>query len=257
MKKKLKIWQVTGLLLGFLCVLYWLLLNITYGSVPFSIMFLLVGLCLFLFCLGTWYWQISIWNMLPRKLAIFLSGILFLCTAIFIGVEARILWYGHTSSSSYGDTIVVLGAGLLHGDQISASLKFRLDKALEIHKKTPDSMLVVSGGQGEDETVSEAFAMKRYLVANGINEEQILIEDRSSNTNENFQFSKAIMEENGISSLHISLITNGFHMHRASYLGSLYGFEIERFPAKGLWSLEICSYTREFFGTMRAYILQY
>lgn len=257
MKRKWKRWQLAGILLGSSCVLYWLFLEITYGNVPFSIMFLLGGMCLILLCVGTWYWRISLWKVFPRKISILLSCFLLLCTTLFVGVEIRILWDGTTSSSTYGDTILVLGAGLLHGDQISASLKFRLDTALEVHKKTPDSMIVVSGGQGKDETVSEAFAMKTYLVAHGIDEDQILIEDQSTNTNENFKYSKIVMEEHGIASRHITLVTNGFHMHRATYLGSLAGFEIERAPAKGLWTLEVCSYTREFFAMMRAYILQY
>lgn len=257
MRRAYKRWHIVGFLLGMLAILYWLLLKLMYGSVPFSIMFLLGGMCLCILCISAWYWNLSLWRLLPRKLSIFLSGCLLLCVTVFAGVEARILWDGHTSSSTYGDSILVLGAGLLHGNQISASLQYRLDKAVEIHKKTLEHMIIVSGGQGRDETISEAAAMKAYLISQGIEESLILMEDQSTNTHENFQYSKKVMEEHGITSLHITLITNGFHMHRASYLGKLAGFEIERAPAKGLWTLELCSYTREFFGTMRAYILHY
>lgn len=257
MKQKIKAWQIAGTLFGISCCLYWLFLQILYGGIPFSIMFLLMGTCLSLLSIGTWYWKISLWNLFPRWISISLSACILFCLMIFVGVEGRILWDGHSSSTANGDTILVLGAGLINGDQISASLQYRLDKAIEVHKKTPDTRIIVSGGQGNDETISEAAAMKSYLVANGINEELILMEDRSTNTHENFQFSKQVMKEKGITSRHITLITNGFHMHRASYLGSLAGFEIERAPAKGLLTLEICSYTREFFGVMRAYILHY
>ena len=73
------------------------------------------------------------------------------------------------------DYVVVLGAGLLGGDRVSKLLADRLDKGVEVYRKNlPDCAMICSGGQGPDETVSEAEAMKGYLVSKGIPEDHIL-----------------------------------------------------------------------------------
>ena len=257
MKKNWKLWQILSLSISMGSIGYWLSLTIAYGSISFSTMFLLGGIILGSFTLATWYFQINIKQVLPKWLYRTGMSILLICLSFFSIVEGIIIYQGHTSSSSYGDAIVVLGAGLLHGDKLSASLLYRLDKAVEVHKKTPSTPMIVSGGQGVDETISEAQAMKEYLVSQGIDENLIIMEDQSKNTSENLSFTKEILAKKGIITNKISLITNGFHMHRASFLAEHVGFEVERQPAKGLWSLELCFYVREFFGVVRAYLLKY
>lgn len=257
MKKNWKTWQMLAISISIAAILYWLLLTLAYGSVSFSIMFLLGGIVLGSFTLVTWHFQITMKDILPKWLYRTGLGLIVIGLSIFIGIESIILYQGNTSSNEYGDYIVVLGAGLLHGDELSASLLYRLEKAVEVHKKTPETPIIVSGGQGADETISEAQAMKTYLVSQGIPEDIILMEDKSTNTSENLRYSKEIMEAHGTSTNQISLITNGFHMHRASFLAKQEGLQVYRQPAKGLWSVEVCFYVREFFGVVRAYILKY
>ena len=54
--------------------------------------------------------------------------------------------------------------------------------------------MIVSGGQGSDEAISEAEAMRRYLVEQGIRNEEIIMEDKSTNTEENLVFSMKKMD---------------------------------------------------------------
>ncbi|MBN8047484.1 YdcF family protein [Paraclostridium bifermentans] len=116
------------------------------------------------------------------------------------------------------DYVIVLGSGLI-GDKVPPLLKSRLDKGIEIYSqqlsKGNHTKIVVSGGQGSDEIVPEAIAMKKYLVSQGIPELDILVEDKSTTTYENMKFSKNIM--NNISKNYSCIfVSNNYHVFRAS-----------------------------------------
>ena len=95
-----------------------------------------------------------------------------------------------------GATVVVLGAAL-RGEQPSRMLAERLKTAAAYLRDHPESSCVVSGGQNDDEIISEAEAMKRYLVGLGIEESRIYLEDRSTNTEENLRMSRDVVEREG------------------------------------------------------------
>ena len=107
----------------------------------------------------------------------------------------------------------------------SILLRDRLDEALDYLEEHPDMTVVVSGGQGADEPVSEARAMADYLMERGIPEENILLEDRSGNTMQNFSFSRTMLEENGYSVENVLVVSNGFHLTRARMLAERNGYE--------------------------------
>jgi uncharacterized SAM-binding protein YcdF (DUF218 family) len=97
------------------------------------------------------------------------------------------------SAPSHLDYLIVLGAKVRE-DDISSSLKRRLDKAIRYAQEHPETKLVLSGGQGEDEPTSEALAMAEYLLYNGISPDQMLLEVYSTNTRENMLCSKALID---------------------------------------------------------------
>ena len=113
------------------------------------------------------------------------------------------------------DYVIIHGAGLLNGDRVSKLLQDRLDKAIHVYRSDPSpTKLIPSGGQGADETVPEAEAMKRYLLAQGVPEEDILTEDRSTTTMENLQFSKRIIDARE-GRKYTALVTSNYHVYRA------------------------------------------
>lgn len=116
------------------------------------------------------------------------------------------------------DYIIVNGAGLLDGDRISPLLAGRLDKALEVYEKSGrKAKFLVSGGKGNDETVSEAEAMKNYLLQQGISKDDILTEDKSKTTYENLKFSKRIIDElNPGKRCRCLFVTSNYHVFRTS-----------------------------------------
>jgi uncharacterized SAM-binding protein YcdF (DUF218 family) len=111
------------------------------------------------------------------------------------------------------DYLIVLGAGL-KGDRVSYTLAYRLDAAYDYLISHDNCKVIVSGGQGPDEWVSEALAMKTYLVSKGIDENRIIMENQSTSTEENIIFSKQFIEDNWS----MAIVTSNYHMYRAKYI---------------------------------------
>ena len=100
-------------------------------------------------------------------------------------------------------------------------LQDRLDKALDYLKDHPDLTIVVSGGQGPDEPVSEARCMYDYLTEHGVDGAQILMEDQSHNTVENLRYTMDLLAEAGYdTTADMVVVSNGFHLTRVRMLWS-------------------------------------
>ena len=143
-------------------------------------------------------------------------------------------------------TVVVLGCKVKNGAP-SLMLKRRLDAAYGYLSEHDSVCAVVSGGQGSDESISEAQCMKDYLVARGIAPERIFMEDRSVNTEENLRFSKAVISENGLPG-RITLVTDNFHQYRAELIAESNGIEAYNISGKTSWYLLPTYGVREWFG---------
>ena len=100
----------------------------------------------------------------------------------------------------------------------SASLRRRLDTAAELLEKAPDSLCIVSGGQGANEHRPEGDVMKEYLVAKGIAAERIISENTSKNTIENIENSVKIMEDEGLDDYEIACVSTNSHIPRIKIL---------------------------------------
>lgn len=112
------------------------------------------------------------------------------------------------------DYIIIHGAGLSKGEKVTPLLARRLDKGIEAFKKIGGKpKLIVSGGKGTDEKISEAEAMKRYLLEKNIAEEDIICEDKSTTTFENLKYSKKIMDAQK-ENYKCIFVTNNYHVFR-------------------------------------------
>ncbi len=134
---------------------------------------------------------------------------------VLIGTEIFIISAESGSVGVKADYAIVLGAGV-NGTVPSRSLQARLVSAKEYAETYPDAVLIVSGGKGGGENVSEARCMYDWLTANGVDGGRIIMEDRASTTAENIAFSKAIIEnrEPGYDGT-VCIITENFHVCRA------------------------------------------
>lgn len=176
-------------------------------------------------CLGLALLSCGIWHrvwteVVPKALRYlcYSAGASLLLFVCFLVV------YGQIDTVTYDeDAVIVLGAGV-RGEQLSRTLQKRLDAAIDYAEKNPDAVIIVSGGQGSGESISEALAMERYLLSRGVPAERIRKEDLSTSTRENFQFSQTVLSELK-DPRRIAFVTSDFHVFRAAYLARGAGFE--------------------------------
>jgi uncharacterized SAM-binding protein YcdF (DUF218 family) len=145
--------------------------------------------------------------------ALLLAGVLTFSACLW-----TVLAEGHSDMHSEPDTMIILGC-MVYEWGPSILLRDRLDTALDYLEEHPDTTVIVSGGQGADEHISEAQAMHDYLVEHGFPSAQILLEDQSSNTYENLSFSNRVIAAHGIDVTDdIVVVSNDFHLARVRML---------------------------------------
>lgn len=120
-----------------------------------------------------------------------------------------------------GATLIVLGCQV-RGEEPSLMLHRRIDAALVYIQSNPDTVAVLSGGQGEGEHISEAEAIYRQLMANGVNQDRMFLENTSTSTYENVAFSEAVIAASGLSK-NVAVVTDGFHQYRAQFYATRLG----------------------------------
>lgn len=157
------------------------------------------------------------------------------------------LWYEKRNK----DYLIVLGAGLI-GDRVTPLLASRIDKAIEFYNSQKEKgvkppKIIMSGGQGADEVVSEAFAMKSYALEMNIPEEDILMEDKSTNTKENLKFStNLIKNDSPKNNPKVLLFTTNYHVLRAGILAKSMGFNYNGLGSKTKFYYYVSAIIREY-----------
>lgn len=130
------------------------------------------------------------------------------------------------------DYVIIHGCGLIGGERLTKLLSNRVDKAIEVYRSCASKPIIIpSGGQGSDELLSEAEAMRRYLVDHGIPEEHIILEDRSTTTSENLAFSKEIIEARE-GRRRTALVSSNYHVYRCLRIARRVGLRCTGIGAK-------------------------
>lgn len=178
-----------------------------------------------------------------------------LLTIVFV-FASSLYFYGKADTVTYDeDAIIVLGAGL-RGSTPSSTLRGRLNAAFEYHKHNPDSLIVVSGGKGHDEDITEAKAMETYLAGLGVPKEKIIKEEKSTSTYENFVFSKNILDRLLGDDYKIAYISNDYHVFRAGWIAKNAGFKnTSHTHSDTIWHSVLPGTLRECVGVMKYLIL--
>lgn len=208
----------------------------------------LAGVCVLAVILGRWAEKSRIGKACKR---VFLAG-LTVGLFLFLTVEGLLLSHGERDNSALPvDAVIVLGAGV-NGETPSLILQSRISAAAEYLEKHPDVPVVLSGGQGPGEDISEAECMRRALWTNSEEwNQRYLLEDRSTSTAENFAFSKALLQEHGIDTdtAVIAVVTSDFHCFRAHLIAQRADLTVIDVPAEVDWLLLNANYyVREFFA---------
>ena len=170
------------------------------------------------------------------------------------------------------DYVIILGARV-KGKKPAKSLMERIKAATEYLKENPEVKVIATGGKGKNEGIAEGVAIKRELLKNGINEDRIILEDKSKNTVENFRFSLEKIrnsengknknyENNGNRKIKVLIVTNDYHIFRSKNIARKVGFdnkdyEIYGLPAKTPLISIPQSYFREFLSNVNYFLFQF
>ncbi len=204
------------------------------------------------FCTAVFFKPISrlirrIWRKIPGKILLCFSGAviaagLFVCAFFSVNMVIYAL-NPPLSEAADTDCVIVLGCQV-NGEAPSALLRDRLNAALELLRLSDKPFCVVSGGQGRGESISEAEAMRRYLIENGIADERIITEPHSHSTEENMRFSAEILRERGFDGK-VTIVTNDYHQYRAHIFACREGLDAFHYSAPTVPRLILNSWARE------------
>lgn len=218
-----------------------------------------IGISVLLIVYGIWQkpihrlvsmlWKTTGGRILEILLLVICAAILSLAAATSVAMIS-----GASKTAEPGSTVIVLGARV-YENRVSTAMAGRLNAAIQYLKENPDSVCIVSGGQGKNEPVTEASMMYQYLENHGIPKERIYLEDRSTDTDENLRFSKEIIEKNGLNPV-VGLATDGYHEYRALKYAQKHELTAGAIPATTAWWLFPTSVIREMYGILEQWFLK-
>ena len=238
--------MIISIVAGGLCFCYFLLLMLRVGIQFFHFFFLGGAIGFFLLA-----WLIFLQKRgkiaIPKiwiRLFWSMAGIAMLCFCILLG---QIIYGQSVGAKEDADYVIVLGAGL-RGEKPSFVLQKRLNAAAGYLEENPASRVIVSGGRGKDEPVSEAEAMRRYLLQRGIEEDRIFMEDASENTVQNLNYSRRMIPD----AASVVIVTNKFHVFRALHIARECGYRnVSGLGADNIVWLNPANYIRECFAVVK------
>lgn len=234
--------------LGLLCLLYYLAIGLYAGfSASFSWFWLILGLLFAVSAFAIGYGKRHP-GFFPGWFRAAVLSVICVGTVVF-GLLVLCVISGMRKQGSKDLTYLVVLGAQVQGETPSRSLQMRLDRALAYARENEDTVLVLSGGQGGGEDISEAECMRRYLLEAGISPDRLVVEDQSTSTLENLRFSD---ELTGCASERTGIVTNDFHVYRALRLAKKLGYQkAEGIAAASDPLLEVHMVVREVFALVK------
>ncbi len=225
------------------------------GSMDFGILLPGVGgtaLILGLLFINTKHYKKN--TKLYNKIGKLIIAMLSIWLVSFIIVSAILVTSAISDKDQKVDCVIVLGAGL-KGEKPTLVLVQRLDNTINYIADHPDTKVIVSGGQGIGETITEAEGMKRYLVGKGMEESLILKEEKSTSTFENMVYSKELYQRTfGKKLKKVMIITNDFHMFRSKILARRAGLEPYGISSGTPWYIYPNVFLREYLAVFKSLV---
>ena len=206
--------MVIWFILGIILLIYGIDMFSLKSRNTFFLVWIIMGIISFLIGINYKY---NFINTIP----LFVKFLLFIFLIIFLIIEFLIISKFDDKGIKDLDYIIVLGA-LVYDDRPSIVLQYRLDMAYQYLKENKKTICIVSGGQGKNEKYSEAKIMSDYLIKKGIKKERIILEDDSTTTKENIEFSSKYCNKKNDK---IGIVTNNFHLFRAMYIAKKLNFK--------------------------------
>ncbi len=237
-------------ILGILCLLYCCGIALAGFGTYFFLIWGLMG-AVFL-GLGALLVSPKLLSLMPRWLKITAVSCFTLALLLFCVVEGLIFTQYNAQADPGADYCIILGAQWKTSGP-STVLRRRLDKAVSYLQANPDTKVIVSGGQGDNEPFAEALGMQEYLLQAGISQDRILTEAESSSTFENLVFSGRLLDPG---SSRVVIVTTNFHMFRALKIAQKQGYaHVEGLAADSVLGMAPNNLLREFFGIIKDFVM--
>lgn len=171
------------------------------------------------------------------------AGIVLSGVAAFSAVEYKA---SKGNAKEVPDVLLILGCRV-RGEKPEETLQMRIDAAAEYLNKNKNVIAIACGGiVHEDQYKSEAQAISESLVAQGVEIERIILEDKSTTTRENFLNAMEIIDKMSDEKLNIAILSSEHHLLRASLLAKKCGLQVATVPAPSPKKLLLKNYAREF-----------
>lgn len=249
-KKKMIILPVILIITGILCILYGVTIMLANSGSKFFCVWYVGGACLMILA---FLFRSGIIAKLPMAIKIIAGGIVTLGLIFVIVTQCMVLTGFRNNPSANLDYIIVLGSQVKPSGPAVVT-RMRLDRAYEYAVENPETVIIVSGGQGSNEPASEASVMKDYLISRGIDESKILMEDQSTNTSENLQFSSQLYED--LSGSRVGIVSSNFHIFRALAIAKKCGYtDITGIPADSVLLYLPNNMIRESVGILKDFLM--
>jgi vancomycin permeability regulator SanA len=178
------------------------------------------------------------------------SGVVILMAAMnLITTSGQSDW----ENAKESDYAIVLGAAVQETGGPSRIMRTRLRAALEFMEENPTAFVILSGGQGGDEPMTEAECMYDTLVSMGADTSRLILEPESHTTRENLINSMKLIEDRGGTENKITIITSEFHQRRAAYIAA--SLDLETCPVSAhtdQWFYRVNYTLREVFAFVKA-----
>ncbi len=184
-------------------------------------------------------------HLLDNRFGSIIKTLIFIGAITFTFITTVITMSSTTDTVNFKENALIVLGGGIHGEEVTRPLAYRLNAAVLYHKKNPDALIVVSGGQGVQELITEAEAMERYLLRHGVAPEVIIREEQATSTYENFLYAKTLLDERLPKGYKTAYTTNRFHIYRAGRLAKSAGVIASRMQADSDWITLIPDYLRE------------
>lgn len=221
------------------------------GRSPANLLSLVAGLTMlgiFALTLSSLFFAREVWLLTVAVSALLVAGYL---AFVFTGLLLYSALYSQVNRRASAGAVIVLGSGLL-GDRVPPLLASRLDRAVQVAERSPDALLVVSGGQGSDELTSEAAAMGRYLTDAGVPSSRVVLEDQATTTEENLRYSVNLLAARGFEGRMLA-VTNNYHVFRTAVLARRLGLKLDVIGAKTASYFVPSAFLREFVALLVQY----
>ncbi|MGX4645509.1 YdcF family protein [Holzapfeliella sp. JNUCC 80] len=200
--------------------------------------------------------------LLPENIFIFFDNTLstvlaYIVFCLFNFLSSLLLFYFYRPKKDK-DFIIVLGSGLINGNQVPPLLAARIDRAIwfyqkQIEKGKPAPYIICTGGQGADESTSEGEAMRQYAIDHGVDAKRVIAETKAKNTIENMTFSRQIIDQLGLDIHNGIFVTSYYHLYRGAQYARDAGMPINGLGAKTRFFFVPNAIIREYIAVLLAH----